>query len=141
LRPVEGGRHAARERALHLLYESAMKHRTPSEVLDGQVLAPDPYAETLVRGVEEHKAELDALVEDLAPKGWPLSRFAVVDLDVLRLACFELGHRSDVPTGVVLAEAVGLAERYGTDDSPRFVNGLLAAAASRLRPDTDDRVG
>lgn len=141
LRPVEGGRHAARERALHLLYESRMKHLRPSEVLAAQVLAPDPYAELLVRGVEDHQAEIDALVEDLAPKGWPLTRFAVVDLNVLRLGCFELGHCPDVPSGVVLAEAVELAERYGTDDSPRFVNGLLAAAAARLRSDDDDPSG
>jgi N utilization substance protein B len=133
VRPVEGGRHAARERALHLLYEAAMKHSSPTDVLDAQVLAADPYAELLVRGVGDHTGEVDALIEELAPEGWPLSRMAVVDLNLLRLGCYELAHRPDVPTGVVLAEAVGLAERYGTDDSPRFVNGLLAAAASRLR--------
>ncbi len=60
---------------------------------------------------------------------------ATLDRSVLRLACFELSYRSDIPTGVVLSEAVELAETYGTDDSPRFVNGLLAAAARRLRPD------
>ena len=135
VRPVEGGRHAARERALHLLYESAMKQSRPSEVLEAQVLAPDAHADRLLRGVQDNSAEIDAVIEDLAPDGWPLSRMAVVDLNILRLGCFELAHCDDVPTGVVLAEAVELAERYGTDDSPRFVNGLLAAAATRLRPD------
>jgi N utilization substance protein B len=135
LRPVEGGRHAARERALHLLYESAMKHSRPTDVLAAQVLAADPYAERLVRGVGDHLGDIDALIEELAPEGWPLPRLAVVDLNLLRLGCFELAHCPDVPTGVVLAEAVELAERYGTDDSPRFVNGLLAAASSRLRPE------
>ena len=58
-----------------------------------------------------------------------------LDLVVMRVACYELAHRPEVPRGVVLAEAVELAGRYGTDDSPRFVNGVLAAAADRLRPE------
>jgi N utilization substance protein B len=59
---------------------------------------------------------------------------ATLDRTILRLSIYELSHCDDVPTGVVLSEAVDLAETYGTDDSPRFVNGLLAEAARRLRP-------
>lgn len=136
LRPVVGGRTAARERALHLLYESAMKDRTAGDVLAGQVIAADRYAEELVAGVEEHAGEIDDLVGELAPKGWTVARMATVDLTLCRIGCYELAHRPDVPTGVVLSEAVDLAETYGSDDSPRFVNGLLAAAAGRLRPGT-----
>ena len=136
LRPVVGGRSAARERALHLLYESAMKGTSPSEVLSAQVLAADPYTDALLRGVEDHRDEIDGLVEELSPKGWALSRLAAIDLNLIRLACFELSYCPDVPTGVILSEAVDLAERYGTDESPRFVNGLLAAAAERLRSAT-----
>lgn len=131
---VAGGRHEARERAVHLLYESAMKDRPARDVLAEQVLAPDPYAMDLVGGVAEHQAELDTLIGGLA-RGWTLDRMPALDLVVLRVGCFELAHRPEVPTGVVLSEATELASRYGTDDSSRFVNGVLAAAAERLRED------
>jgi len=134
VRPVLAGRSAARERALHLLYEADMRDEGASEVLGAQVVAADAFAAALAEGVHDHGEEIDALIEDLAPDGWPLHRMATLDLLVMRLACFELAHRPDVPSGVVLSEAVDLAERYGSDESPRFVNGLLAAAAERLRP-------
>ena len=130
---VAGGRHEARERAVHLLYESRIKDRPGGETLADQVTAPDPYTVDLVRGVGEHGAQLDALIARLA-RGWTLERMPALDLEVLRVACFELAQRPDVPTGVILSEAVDLAGRYGTDDSSKFVNGVLAAAAAELRP-------
>lgn len=132
VRPVAGGRHEARERAVHLLYESGIKGLPIDQVLAAQVLAPDEYADALVRGVVEHQDELDEVIGRLV-RGWTLERMATLDLVVLRVACFELAHRSDVPRGVVLSEAVDLAGRYGTDESARFVNGVLAAAADELR--------
>ena len=131
---VAGGRSEARERAVHLLYESRMKTRSGPETVADQVASPDPYTVDLVRGVEEHREELDAVIGALA-RGWSISRMPALDVEVLRVACFELAHRPDVPRGVVLAQAVDLASRYGTDDSARFVNGLLAAAADELRPE------
>ena len=73
LRAVAGGRHEARERAAHLLYEVQMKDRPVEDVLDDQVLAPDPYAADLVRGVERHRDELDEVIGRLA-RGWSLQR-------------------------------------------------------------------
>jgi len=137
VRPVIGGRTAARERAVHLLYEARMTERNGPEVLADQIVAADRYAEELVAGVDAHLDEIDHIISDLAPPGWSVQRMAALDLSVLRVGCFELARRPEVPTGVVLAEAVALAESYGTDDSPRFVNGLLAAAAARLRTDED----
>ena len=134
MRPVAAGRREARERALHLLYEAAMKDLDADGVLAQQVLAPEPYTEQVVRGVFDHQAELDEVVGRLA-RGWTLDRMPVLDLAVLRLGCFELAHLDDVPTGVVLSEAADLASEYGTDDSARFVNGVLAAAAKELRPE------
>lgn len=128
-----GGRHQARERALALLYEAEAKGRPPADVLEDQAMDPDPYAEGLVRGVSEHIDELDALITRYAI-GWTLERMAALDRAALRLGAFELGHRPDVPTGVVLSEAVELASQYSTDDSGRFVNGLLAKIATELRP-------
>jgi N utilization substance protein B len=134
VRPVAGGRHEARERAVHLLYEATIKDLAVDAVLASQVLAPDPYTDELVRGVTAHQPQLDELLGRLV-RGWSLERMATLDLVVLRVACFELGHVEQIPTGVVLSEAVDLAGRYGTDDSARFVNGVLAAAAEELRGD------
>ena len=131
---VAGGRHEARERAVHLLYESRIKERSADATLADQVAAPDPYSVDLVRGVHDHRAELDEVIARLA-RGWSIDRMPSIDLEVLRVACFELAHRPDVPTGVILSEAVELAGRYGTDDSSRFVNGVLSSAAAELRPD------
>ncbi|MHB1137508.1 MAG: transcription antitermination factor NusB [Microthrixaceae bacterium] len=132
LRPVAGGRHEARERAVHLLYEVHAKDRTADEVLGEQVLAPDEYTVELVRGVHRHRGELDAQIDRLA-RGWTVARMPTMDVIVLRLALYELAHQHQVPRGVVLSEAVDLAGQYGTDDSARFVNGLLSAAADELR--------
>ena len=104
------------------------------QVLGSQVLAAEPYTDDLVRGVAERREELDALIGELA-RGWTLQRMPRLDVVVMRVACYELAHRNDVPRGVVLAEAVDLAGRYGTDDSAKFVNGVLSAAANRLRPE------
>ena len=130
---VAGGRSQARERAIHLLYESRMKARPGPETVADQVAAPDDYTIDLVRGVEANRVEIDDLIGRLA-RGWTIERMPALDLEVLRVACYELAHRPDVPRGVILSEAVELATRYGTDDSSRFVNGLLAAAADELRP-------
>ena len=133
VRAVAGGRHEARERAVHLLYEIHAKDRSADEVLDDQVLAPDEYTAELVRGVDAHRSELDEHIDRLA-RGWTVQRMPTMDVIVLRIGLYELGHRPDLPRGVVLSEAVDLAGQYGTDDSARFVNGLLAAAADELRP-------
>lgn len=109
-----------------------MKGVEPTEVVAAQVLPPDPYSTELLAGVAEFGAQLDAYIERLA-EGWTLKRMPVIDVVVLRVALFELLHRPDVPRGVILSEAVELASQYGTDDSSRFVNGLLAAAAREIR--------
>lgn len=129
-RPDE--RSDARERALYLLYEAQAKGIAPADTLDLQVIEPDELTQLLVRGVSEHVAALDALIAARA-EGWTLARMPVLDLSVMRLATFELAHRPDVPTAVVLNEAVELAKRYSTDDSGRFVNGVLAAIAANVR--------
>lgn len=127
-----GGRREARERALGLLYEAEAKERSPAEVLDELPVDPDPYAAELVVGVADRRPEIDGLLRRFA-KGWTLERMPAVDRAVLRMATFELGWRPDVPTGAVIDEAVELAKRYSTDDSGRFVNGMLSRIAEELR--------
>jgi transcription antitermination protein NusB len=123
----------ARERALELLYEAGAKSQSVEDLLAGLAADPDPYAVDVVTGVSEHAPEIDALILKLAPD-WPLDRMPVVDRTVLRVGVYELQERPDVPTAVILDEAVELAKRYSTEESGRFVNGVLAAAARELRP-------
>jgi N utilization substance protein B len=125
-------RHQARERALTLLYEAELKGTTPAEVLDELPMAPDPYTIMLVRSVEARGSEIDAMV-DGAAIDWDIERMAVVDRNVLRVAVAELLERPEVPTAVILNEAVELASAYSTDDSGRFVNGVLATLAGHIR--------
>ena len=130
---MEGAsRHQARERALTLLYEAELKGEPVSHVVDGLAVAPDPYAAALVRTVGGRRAEIDSLI-GRAAIGWEVARMAVVDRNVLRLAVAELLGSPDVPTAVILDEAVELAAAYSTDDSGRFVNGVLATLAAELR--------
>ena len=131
-RPDE--RSDARERALYLLYEAHSKAISPSDALSLQVLPPDELTVELVAGVEAHGPELDHAIAAKA-KGWALERMPVLDLNVLRIATYELRARPDVPVAVILDEAVKLAKRFSTDDSGKFVNGVLAALAGELRPD------
>ncbi len=125
-------RHQARERALTLLYEAELKDSTPTAVVGELLMAPDEYATGLVETVESRGPEIDAMIGDAAI-GWDLERMAVVDRNVLRLAVAELLDRPEVPTAVILNEAVELATAYSTDDSGRFVNGVLATLATRIR--------
>jgi N utilization substance protein B len=136
--PIPGtGRREARERALELLYEAEAKGESPVAVLEALPIEPDPYAVELARGVAADRARLDELIGG-ASVGWRLERMPVIDRSLLRIAVWELAHRPDVPTAVVINEAVELAKQYSTDDSGRFVNGVLSRLARELRPDDDE---
>lgn len=128
-----GGRRLARERALSLLYEAESKGVPVGEVVAAQPVAPDEFAVTLVNGVAEQTAGIDEVLNRFAT-GWRVERMAAIDRAVLRIGVFELAHRPDTPTGVVLAEAVALAKKFSTAESGRFVNGVLARVADELRP-------
>ena len=128
-----GSRREARERALGLLYEAEAKGSAPDSIVDEQELPPDEFAVDLVRGVGANLGESDDLIRRFA-KGWALERMPVIDRTLLRMAIFELAHRPDVPTAAIISEAVELAKRYSTDDSGRFVNGMLGRIADELRP-------
>ena len=132
-----GSRREARERALSLLYEADAKACPPDEVLADLPVPPDEFAADLVAGVGTHLGEIDDRIRRFA-RGWALERMPVVDRTVLRMAIYELLHRPDVPTGAVISEAVELAKRYSTDDSGRFVNGMLSSIAEEVRGDSAD---
>lgn len=127
-----GSRREARERALSLLYEADVKDLDGSAVLAAQPIEVEDYAADLVAGVAEHRTDIDEQIGRHA-RGWVIERMPVLDRTLLRMAAYELGWRDDVPPNVVINEAVELAKRYSTDDSGRFVNGVLAAVAAERR--------
>jgi N utilization substance protein B len=127
-----GTRREARERALSLLYEADAKSQPPAEVLADLPVAPDPFVTDVVLGVAARQADIDALISRFAID-WALDRMPVIDRTILRMATFELLGRPDVPTGVVISEAVELAKRYSTEESGRFVNGVLSSIAAASR--------
>jgi N utilization substance protein B len=137
MRPVAGPRRAARERALLLLYEAEAKKRPLGALLAELPVRPDPYTAELVLGLEAARDRVDELVGRHAV-GWAVGRMPAVDRSLLRLATFELLAEQEVPVGAVISEAVELAHRYSTEESGRFVNGVLAAVAEEVRPPSED---
>jgi len=99
------------------------------------VRAPAPFdrsmVQSLVVGVASRRSELDQMVQDLS-RNWRLERMALVERNVIRLALYELKHARDVPTNVVLDEAIELTKKFGTTEGAAFVNGLLDRAASEV---------
>jgi N utilization substance protein B len=128
-------RRESRERALGLCYESELREVTIPDLISELPLEPDEYAVELARGVEEHTEEIDELLRRYS-EHWAVERMPAVDRAVLRLGCYELTQVPDVPTAVVISEAVELAKLYSTKDSGRFVNGLLAKIAEEVRAPT-----
>ncbi|MEE4253966.1 MAG: transcription antitermination factor NusB [Desulfuromusa sp.] len=90
------------------------------------------FAEVIVNGVVEFRAVIDKKITEVA-KNWSLERMAPVDLSILRIGTYELLYQHEIPTPVVIDEAIEIAKRYGTKDSPSFINGLLDKIAKDAR--------
>ena len=125
-------RSKARKRALDLIFAAEAQGLTADELLTAQVEAGEgpanQYTTELVRGVHEHRARLDEVISSYA-EGWSLDRMPAVDRNVLRLGIYELLFSVDVPDAVAVSEAVNLVRDLSTDESPGFVNGILANVA------------
>lgn len=145
-------RRIARRLALDVLYEAEIRGRLPVEAFSERVergwygdasgptdagdLEPPTeetieYARTLVAGVQEHHADADALIVRYADR-WAIDRMPVIDRNLLRMALFEILWGQDIPVAVAINEAVDLAKSLSTEDSGRFVNGLLGRIADEL---------
>jgi N utilization substance protein B len=122
-------RSKARKRAVDVLYESDVRGVDPLDTLRDRVALADPplnsYTVEVVEGTREHRAHIDDILTRYA-EGWTIERMPGVDRAVLRLGVYELLYRDDVPDAVAIDEAVELAKSLSTDESPRFVNGVLA---------------
>lgn len=133
-------RRQARRQAIDVLYQADVTGRDPRVVLAewhaaGRAVAP--FAEELVEGVAAGVGEIDALLSELA-EHWTVGRMTSLDRTILRIACHELLHRSDVPPGAAIDEAVRAAKELSTEESGRFVNGVLGKVASRTSIRSDD---
>lgn len=149
-------RRAARRLALDVLYESEIRDELPTDRLaahqaEGWVVPGIPedgndvggrqpsheasaYAHVLVEGVQKHQADIDELIARFADR-WAIDRMPVIDRTLLRIGTFELLWRDDIPTAVAINEAVELAKSLSTDESGRFVNGLLGRVAENQPTD------
>ena len=138
-------RSKARKRALDILYEAEIKgvpvlgllaerSAAGSAASTGSPLVSG-YAAELVRGVQAHQDRIDELLAQYS-QGWALDRMPAVDRNILRIGVYELFWAADVPDGVVISEAVLLARDLSTDESPAFINGLLARLLE-LKPDLE----
>jgi N utilization substance protein B len=136
---VASARRKARKRALDVLYEAEQRRVPALDVLAQRRTADDPpvgeFTVGLVEGVVAHAAQIDALVTQALSASWSLTRLPAVDRALLRLGTYELRFATDVTAAVAISEAVALAAELSTDDSPAYVNGVLAAIA-RARPDS-----
>jgi N utilization substance protein B len=131
--PQRGGRHPARRLALQTLFEIDFNRADPHDTWErgafraGLTTEAAAFAWELVVGVLGHRKELDAEIATLAPE-FPLDQMPRIDRNVLRIALFELRVSGDAPAAAIIDEAVELAKLFGSEASPKFVNGVLATA-------------
>lgn len=139
-------RNTAREIAIHLSYELSFTDKTVDELLNERLTADsfavlaeeDPlyteapnakqaeYIRRLVKGVEEHAAELDGYISKYA-KGWSFARIPLVASAIMRVAMYEILYMPDIPNGAAINEAVEIAKKYETPETVKFINGILGS--------------
>jgi N utilization substance protein B len=129
-------RSKARRRALDILFESTQREMPALEVIRARREKTDmviaDYTVDIVEGVLEHQEQIDEFLSTYS-QGWTLDRMPAVDLMILRIGSWELLYNDDVPDGVAVSEAVELAKVLSTDESPKFVNGLIGRL-QQLKP-------
>lgn len=132
-------RKQARALALQTLYEVDCVQHQPGSVIDARLAENEigdqgsAFLRWLVSGVVRHRPALDQLIHQFAPE-WPVDQLAIIDRNILRLALYEIGAKEgDAPPKVVINEAVELAKSFGSDSSPRFINGVLGSALPTTR--------
>jgi len=133
-----GTRREGRELALQLLYALELNPINVQEMLrlsreNSRASAEEArvFAEELVDGVVANRDAIDKIIVEKS-KNWAISRMARVDLNIIRVAVFELVFLSDIPKNVTMNEAIEVAKKFGTEDSPAFINGMLDEIAATI---------
>ncbi len=135
-----GARRKGRELALQVLYLSDISKMEASKVLRSILHGAKPeeqielFTTSLVEGTRQHMTELDAFIQKYA-KNWEMERMAALDRNLLRLATFELVHELKTPVSVIIDEAVEIAKTFSTDESGKFVNGILDQIKNERKKD------
>ncbi|MBI3637800.1 MAG: transcription antitermination factor NusB [Candidatus Rokubacteria bacterium] len=135
-----GRRRKSREVALQFLYELDVNSDPDLEARAGAFWAAHPvdegtrtFADALVRGAKQNQEKVDQTITQYT-EHWDLDRMAVVDRNILRVAVYELLWHAEVPAKVVINEAIEIAKKFGTQESSRFINGILDRIHKELRP-------
>ena len=135
---ARGSRHQGRVAALQALYEADTSHHTALEalkrILNNQRVPPDSaaFARELIEGVLAQQDEIDQVIAGAAP-AWPVEQLPAVDRNILRLAIREMIKDNGTPVGAAINEAVELAKQFGSENSAKFVNGVLGSIERRRR--------
>lgn len=141
---MAGGRRKARSLALQALYEIDSVGHDPEATLnhlfEEERLTEENtgFVRELVMGVSRYKQKLDVQIQRFAP-AWPVQQISIIDRNILRLAIFELLIDNKVPVKVAINEAVELAKSFGSDNSPRFINGVLGAVSTTIKTEKPEQ--
>ncbi len=137
-------RRRLREHAVQILYGTDFWDSTPEQALDQHHFhfcdepIEDEFLVAIITGIVNHKGAIDDMIRQFSTN-WRLERMAIVDRNILRMATFELLHMRDIPRKVAINEAIEVAKKYGGDDSPSFINGILDRIALEIRgPETEE---
>jgi len=138
--PLMGKRRKARELALQLLYQLDLQEESSPEPHLDEFWMRHPvdaevreFTESLIRGTKLHEAKIDEMISGYA-QNWEIERMAVVDRNILRQGIFELLWAEEVPPKVAINEALEVAKKFSTQESSRFINGVLDRIHKELRP-------
>lgn len=147
---MASNRHLGRIVALQTLYEHEFRSQSEDSSLDideilernlaryESAIDDKTFVQDLTKGVIKEQADLDTKIAPIAPE-WPIEQIARVDRNIIRIGLYELLHRADqVPPKVAINEAVELAKAFGSDNSSKFVNGVLGTAYRTLVEETKD---
>jgi len=139
-----GKRRRARESTIQILFQLEFDDSFPEQIIEGywqNRKVPKEiveYGTWLVKGIINHKDEIDKIVQSVS-EHWRISRMAVVDRNILRLAVFEFLYEKDLDQAIVINEAIEIAKKYSSDQSSMFINGVLDAIKERLSKPEDNK--
>lgn len=138
-------RRKARTIALEIIYQKEITNYPLDEIIKnrlrmGEYEIPSEFSMSLVRGVLNHQEELDDLISNYADN-WALDRMPLLDRNIIKISLYEMLYEQDIPFSVSINEAVELAKIFGTEDSRKFVNGVLGKIASELQTSKTEKPG
>ena len=131
-----GSRREARETVLNILYAADNHGQSLTDYLDEQPVEPKQFVSDLVKGISTHLERIDSMIDQFA-EGWSTERMPIIDKALLRMATYEVLYRLDIPIEAILSEAVALASEYSTEQSSRFINGVVASISEETRTDNN----